>query len=35
LNQETTMLDAARRVVELAQAHPPAADAGASERDSR
>jgi succinyl-CoA synthetase beta subunit len=36
LNQETTMLDAARRVVELAsQAHPPAADAGASERDRR
>jgi succinyl-CoA synthetase beta subunit len=36
LNQETTMLDAARRVVELAsQAHPPAADAEASERDSR
>ncbi len=35
LNQETTMLDAARRVVELAQDHPPAADAGASERDSR
>jgi succinyl-CoA synthetase beta subunit len=35
LNQETTMLDAARRVVELAQEHPPAADAGASERDSR
>jgi len=35
LNQETTMLDAARRVVELAQDHPPAADAEASERDSR
>ncbi len=35
LNQETTMLDAARRVVELAQDHPPAADAGVSERDRR
>jgi succinyl-CoA synthetase beta subunit len=33
LHQETTMLDAARRVVELAgaDANPPAADAGASE----
>jgi succinyl-CoA synthetase beta subunit len=33
LHQEKTMLDAAKRVVELA--HPPAADAGASERDRR
>jgi succinyl-CoA synthetase beta subunit len=34
LHQEKTMLDAARRVVELA-GNPPAADAGVSERDRR